>query len=381
MENSMNKNIVGPMILLFSSQSMGAVVNIAYSGQQPVTGSFIVVYEDNVLIENKKSVLEKRGAHINRNFNSYLNGMAVEMPVHLVDSILRSDADIKYVENNGVVWIQGKGTDKGPKPQNGGRTNNSIPQVTPWGVVRVGGAKSVTGKRAWVLDTGVDLDNSDLVIGDNVNFLNDRKGKANNADDRNGHGTHVAGIIAAIDNEIDSVGVSPGAEIMPIRVLDDSGFGTVDSVVAGLEYVFTRATAGEVVNLSLATKGHYQSIHDLVIALAEKGVKVVVAAGNYAEDARMYEPAHIEHTNVYTVSAFGANDKFSAYSNYGNPPIDYSQPGDAISSLAIGGGVAEYSGTSMAAPHLAGILLHGDPNNGGLVNGDPDGYADLIGRY
>lgn len=82
---------------------------------------------------------------------------------------------------------------------------------------------------------------------------------------------------------------------------------------------------------------------------------------------------------MFTVSSFAQGDNWSSFSNFGNPPVDYAEPGSSIYSTYKGGGYATLSGTSMAAPHLAGLLLLGPVRSGGTVNGDPDGNPDTIG--
>ena len=111
---------------------------------------------------------------------------------------------------------------------------------------------------------------------------------------------------------------------------------------------------------------------------ADQGILFAIAAGNSAEDASYYTPAHIENKlGVYTVSAIGTNDCLASFSNYGSP-VDVAAPGVGVESLAKDGGTVTYSGTSMAAPHLAGLLLLGLLGSDGTACGDPDGNPDLI---
>ena len=112
---------------------------------------------------------------------------------------------------------------------------------------------------------------------------------------------------------------------------------------------------------------------------AELGISFSLAAGNSGDDANNYEPAHVEHPNVYTVSAVDQNDEFAYFSNWGNPPVDVAAPGVNILSTKKGGGVTTMSGTSMAAPHVCGILLvNGSVSQNGFAVNDPDGSADPI---
>ena len=152
----------------------------------------------------------------------------------------------------------------------------------------------------------------------------------------------------------------------------------IDWIVAGIDYVAANAQAGDVANMSLGALGHFQSLHEAIVRLADQGVLVSVAAGNSSDHANFYEPAHIEHANVYTVSAIDSLDIFAWFSNYGNPPVDYAAPGVDVSSNKVGGGVVSYSGTSMAAPHVAGLLLFAPPSTSGIAINDPDGMPDSV---
>lgn len=254
-----------------------------------------------------------------------------------------------------------------------------VAQKTPWGITRVGGATNYTGtNKAWVIDTGIDLDHPDLNPG--AMYL----GKSfvtrdASPEDGNGHGTHCAGIIGAIDNEEGVVGVAPNALLVPVKVLDRRGSGTLSGVIGGVDYVAVNADPGDVANMSLGG-GVSTTIDDAVKALAESGVRVVIAAGNSGANAINYSPARVEHNNVYTVSAMGTGDLWASFSNYGNPPIDYCAPGVSIYSTYKGGGYATLSGTSMAAPHVCGLLLltNGNLSSDGTVKNDPDGNPDPI---
>lgn len=248
-------------------------------------------------------------------------------------------------------------------------------QELPWGVARVGGKSDGTGKVCWILDTGIDLGNPDLTVdvGRSRNFVPD----GGSADDKHGHGTHIAGIIAAKDNSFGVVGVAAGATVVSIRVLDNSANGSYAWLLAGLDYVAANARAGDVVNLSLVGPPD-GVIDDAVRRLGELGIKVAIAAGNYQSDAGAYTPSRVQHPNVYVVSALGEDNCLSWYSNWGNPPVSYAAPGNSILSLAPGGGTVTHTGTSMAAPHVAGLLLVGQIRADGYVCNDRDGTPDPI---
>ena len=249
-------------------------------------------------------------------------------------------------------------------------------EVTPPGITRVGGGAVYSGtKRAWIIDTGIDLDHKDL----NVDAA---KGKTfvtrtSTPNDDNGHGTHCAGIVAAIDNTVGVVGVAAGAPVVPVKVLDKRGSGAYSVIIAGVDYVTAAGVAGDAVNMSLGG-GVYEPLDLKVVAMGAKGILVALAAGNESDNANNHSPARANGVNVYTISACDKLDVFASFSNYGNPPIDYCAPGVSILSTYNTGGLAIMSGTSMAAPHACGVLLLGSPKTDGYVIGDPDGNPDPI---
>jgi len=268
------------------------------------------------------------------------------------------------------------------KPSWAGGNNNNEPsgssaQETPWGITRVHGGISAVGKVAWIIDTGIDLDHPDLNVDVNRSRTFVSTGRdSKNPDDNDGHGTHVAGTIAAIDNDFGVIGVAAGATVVAVKVLGPAG-GTLSDVIKGIDYVGAKGSSGDVANMSLGG-GASKALDDAVIAAASSGVKFVIAAGNSGSDANNYSPARANGTNIYTISAMNNKDTWASFSNWGNPPVDYCAPGVSIKSTYKDGGYKTLSGTSMAAPHAAGVLLLGSSHSDGYVEGDPDGDADPI---
>ena len=252
------------------------------------------------------------------------------------------------------------------------------PEVIPAGITRVGGGATYTGtKRAWIIDTGIDLDHQDL----NVDAARGKTfvSRTTTANDDNGHGTHCAGIVAARDNDGGVVGVAAGAPVVPVKVLDKRGSGAMSVIIAGVDYVTATGAAGDAANMSLGGSA-YDPLDLKVVAMAAKGIFVALADGNERDDANNHSPARANGTNVFTIPACDKDDKWAYFSNYGNPPIDYCAPGVSILSTYNNGGLATMSGTSMAAPHACGVLLAtgGHPGTDGYVTGDPDGHPDPI---
>ncbi|HET6527949.1 MAG TPA: S8 family serine peptidase [Balneolaceae bacterium] len=296
---------------------------------------------------------------------------------------LKKDDRIAYIEKDQIVTLAPPcGTPVNPCDGGGGDDGGNSGEVIPWGVQRVGGPTPSNGT-AWIIDTGIDLDHPDLNVdvGRSAEFVSSGPG-AKTVDDGNGHGTHVAGTIAAIDNDIDVVGIAAGATVVAVKVLNDRGTGSYSGVIAGIDYVAANASPGDVANMSLGGPTS-QALDDAVRNAADQGIYFAIAAGNDAANANNYSPARVEYNNVWTVSATNENDVFASFSNFSGPtkpPIEFAAPGVSILSLWEDGGTNTISGTSMASPHVAGVLLvtGGHPGIDGFATNDLDGDPDPI---
>ncbi|MCW9017526.1 MAG: S8 family serine peptidase, partial [Kangiellaceae bacterium] len=293
------------------------------------------------------------------------------MPCSAAEKALKDDSAVMSLTPDSIVSVS-----KG-KPGGGG---NPQPQTTPWGIDRVGGARDGSGYTAWVLDTGIDLDHPDLNVDSTNGFSAFTKGRNAGMDDNHGHGTHVAGTIAAIDNTIDVVGVAAGATVVPVKVLDARGSGSNSGVIAGVDHVAANASPGDCANMSLGG-GVNSALDDAVKNAAQSsGAYFVLAAGNDGDHANNHSPARANGNRIFTISATDSNDRMASWSNYGNPPVDYAAPGVSILSLKKGGGTTTMSGTSMASPAACGVIMlrNGNPGTDGNATNDPDGNPDPI---
>ncbi|NDK55027.1 S8 family peptidase [Pontibacter fetidus] len=304
---------------------------------------------------------------IERAYGKALVGVVANLTPADVEK-LRNDDRVAYIEPDRIVMLAKPGTG------GGGSTGEEV----PYGVTRVGSA-SGAGKTAWVIDTGIDLDHPDLNVDVARSVTMFTSGRdAGSADDGNGHGTHVAGTIGAKKgNGIGVVGVAYDATVVAVKVLDSRGSGSYSGVIAGVDYVAANGKSGDAANMSLGGPTS-DALDQAVLNAAGKGIKFAIAAGNESAHANTSSPARVNHANVYTVSAMDINNKFASFSNYGNPPVDYCAPGVSIKSTWKGGAYNTISGTSMASPHVAGLLLLGNISTDGYVTGDPDGNADPI---
>jgi subtilisin family serine protease len=327
--------------------------------------SYIVVLDDSLDARTVAPLhAERFGLDLGHVYSSALQGYSTEMTAQtasLVEAL------------PGVAWVQ----EDTPVA--------ATAQTTPTGIDRVDADLSPTAAingsdqrvnvDVAVIDTGVDLDHPDL----NVH----RAGAKNcallgvGADDDHGHGSHVAGTVGALDNAAGVVGVAPGARIWPVKVLNALGSGLNSDVICGIDYVAANADQIEVANMSLGGAGeddgncgltNDDAMHTAICEAVDAGVTFVVAAGNDSADAATSTPA--AYDEVITVSALadfngqpggGAastcrsdqDDTFASFSNYG-ADVDLIAPGVCILSTSMQGGYATLSGTSMAAPHVAG---------------------------
>ncbi|MFB9967992.1 S8 family serine peptidase [Sinosporangium siamense] len=329
----------------------------------PVTGYIVVLQDDANAQALATSQAETHGATVDQIYTHALRGYSAKMTAGAAAAVAK-DPQVLFVQPDRQVSIN--------------------VQTLPTGIDRVDAELSPTAAidnvdtrvnvDVAVIDTGIQLNHPDL----NVYTAGARNcNTGSSANDGNGHGTHVAGTIGALDNNNQVVGVAPGARVWPVRVLNNSGGGSWSQVICGIDYVTANASRIEVANMSLGGVGfddnncgntNADAMHRSICAAVRAGVTFVVAAGNNNGNAANAVPA--AYDEVITVSALadfngrpgkGApstcrpdqDDTFADFSNDG-VDIDLIAPGVCILSTWIGSGVNTISGTSMASPHVAG---------------------------
>ncbi len=218
-----------------------------------------------------------------------------------------------------------------------------------WGVARVNAPNAWkytqgSGIKVGIIDTGIDLDHTDLSVAGGFNALDSAK----NADDDSGHGTHVAGIIAAIKDNGGVVGVAPKAKLYAVKVLDGTGGGTASQIIDGIQWCIKNKM--KVINMSLGAPVNVAALKKAIVQAHKAGIVIVCATGNSGKSVT-YPAAYKE---TIAVSASDSRDKLW-YKSCRGPEVDFIAPGVSIYSTFKGGGYQTHSGTSMACPHVAGL--------------------------
>ena len=307
-----------------------------------IPGSYIVVLNEGepgaVAAEHSR----RYNSSVTHVYRDALRGYAARMSEQAAANVAR-DRRVAYVEQDGVVTTADVGSwgldriDQDDLPLSG--------TFTPAG--------DGAGVRAYVLDTGIRRhEEFGTRLVDGYTAINDGRG----TDDCQGHGTHVAGTIGGV-----TYGVAKSVTLVPVRVLNCRGSGSWSGVIAGIDWVTNdwktgawRTTdyrlTGAVANMSL-TGGYSDLVNNAVTNSVGAGVVYALAAGNNSADACKYSPASTPA--ALTVGATTSSDVQASYSNYGTC-VDLLAPGSSITSANYTGGSSTKSGTSMAAPHVAG---------------------------
>ncbi|MGW7454675.1 S8 family serine peptidase [Streptomyces sp. NPDC054787] len=306
----------------------------------PVPGKYIVTLAKG---QDAAKVAKKLGLKPSFVYTAAMNGFAVPL-TSLQLTLVRTSLGVEKVEEDASVQAL-------PMPTAGAKRAPS----NSWGQDRIdqkalpldqsfttqGNGAGVT---AYILDTGIDYQHAEF--GGRAAFGFDAIGDGREGQDCQGHGTHVAGTVAGA-----TYGVARKANLVSVRVLGCDGRGTWSGIIAGMDWVAKNAKQPAVLNGSLGGDKS-TAMNDAATALSDAGVLPVIAAGNSAVDACNISPASA--ARVVTVGASNQWDEETSFSNFGSCVSLYA-PGQAIVSAKLGGGSVALDGTSMAAPHVAGV--------------------------
>ncbi|MFC9328911.1 S8 family serine peptidase [Kitasatospora sp. NPDC057015] len=350
---------------IFAGLALAAVTalgSVTPAVAQEPASHYIVVLKDGSTIDPAALAADTGGTRLRSVYRSALNGFSAELSSGAV-AALRLNPAVKYVEASATGHADGQTTPNG--------TSRTLAPANTG--LKVGdGRDQRADVDVAVIDTGTDYYHPDLNVVRRVNCVGVNSCVENAGTDDNGHGSNVGGIIGGLDNGIGYVGVAPGARLWSVKVLNSEGEGSTEEIVNGIDWVTAHSDEIEVANLSLGFDGTEQAVVDAVNRAVAKGVVVVVSAGNDHRDVSNQSPANVP--DAITVSSLSdadgkpgglgsfawcnknnrnTDDSLSDYSNFGRG-VDIAAPGDCIQSAFKNGGYSNYSGTSQAAPHVAG---------------------------
>ena len=343
------------------------------------SGRLLVGFEKGVAEDRQARILAALDGRIAQRFKAVRSGrlVVVRPRAGRVTKVLlrrlKVHPDVAYAEPD---FTQFASVDKTPDDPFyardwavvDGPDDHDIDAPTAWGT-RTGCAK------VGILDTGIDTDHPDLKqnllkSGDKPNngkdddkngYVDDTygynaiAGKGSGEDD-DGHGSHVAGIIAGHGNNgVGVAGVCWSAQLVPVKFMNSTGKGSTSDAIEGIEYAVKKGL--KIVNCSFGSSAKSSALKDAVDHAKDKGVLLVVAAGNDGEniDKTPTYPASYGESNILAVAATTSTDELASFSNFGSTSVDVAAPGDTIYSTYLGGGYRYLSGTSMASPYVAGV--------------------------
>ena len=367
-DNPMSTNDVGSN----DSQLSHATVDLSdLADGEAIPGQYIVLFKDGTTNASERAQEVARGRGVNGQvkqvFEGAVQGFVLQLPSQAspraAEALLRNNPHVKHIEqdriirlNPNVVSIDGRRR---------AIMHSTDYSTNSWGLDRIDQRYlpldnefkyegTGSGSTVYVLDTGINYDHVDFE--GRVSFGFDAFD--GDGSDCNGHGTHVAGTIGG-----KNWGVAKRVNLVSVRVLECDGRGAISDIISGINWVTENADGPSVVNMSLGS-GRSTAMDNAIRNSIEKGISYVTSAGNTNSNACSGSPARV--SEVITVGATTNNDNRASYSNYGSC-VDIFAPGTGITSAWFDGNesTATLNGTSMAAPHVAGvaaILLQRNPS-------------------
>jgi thermitase len=371
-----NKSIAAA---LAAACATGLVAASSASGAPAASARLLVGFEKSVSEERQERVLSETGGRVSLRFGAIRGGrLAVVRPrsgiaTKTLRKHLARHPDVAYAEPDYFQFASAPKTPDDPyysfdyalvdSPD-----DHDIDAPAAWGT-RTSCAKVA------VLDTGIDTDHPDLAA--NVYKSDDKPGNGKDDDrngyvddaygynaiagkgsgqDDNGHGTHVAGIVASRGNNRNgNAGICWSAKLVAVKFMNSRGKGSTSDAIEGIEYAVKKGL--KIINCSFGSSSKSSALHDAVDYAQSHNALLVVAAGNDGKniDKSPVYPASYTDSNILTVAASTSADTLASFSNFGSQSVDVAAPGDDIFSTYMGGGYKTLSGTSMAAPYAAGL--------------------------
>ena len=317
-----------------------AITTFAHEKSPPdsAINTYFIAFESKV----DKNAIKTHGGEIKHQYK-YMPVVAAKLPDKAVEALARNP-NISYIEKDTKAY--------------------ATSQVVPWGIPHVKATDvqelGYTGKgiKVGIIDTGIDYSHEDLQVYGGATFV---EGTTDYMDD-NGHGTHVAGTVAALNNDVGVLGVSPQAELYAIKVLNRYGSGSYSDIVAAIEWAIDNKM--NIINMSLGGTVKSKTLEKAVDKAYESRILLVAAAGNngYAKKGTITYPA--AYDSVIAVGAVDQNNNRAYFSSVGRQ-LELMAPGVEILSTVPNNSYASYNGTSMASPHVAGVaalVWEAEPN-------------------
>ena len=340
-DDDMKRNAVFMIVLIF----LLSFSTFGFAAGEPATTGVIVRFDKSESLDIVAKNL--RGQGVEPRVLALIHGVAFKGSPQAIEALGKRFSIVSISEDYPVYALR-KGGTPGPPADDPGDPPAGT-EIIDWGVLEIRADEvwsdfDGSGVKVAVVDTGIDVDHPDLDVAGGANF--DRRAKS--YDDNNGHGTHVAGTIAAKENGIGVVGVAPKAELYAVKVLDRKGSGLTSQVIAGIDWAV--ANGMDVVNLSLGSNYPNSDLEDALELAMQAGVIIVAAAGN--------DGSAVDFPGAYasTIGVGAINpDQTLAYFSSRGAEVDVVAPGVAVYSTYRGGGYRELQGTSMATPHVAGL--------------------------
>ncbi len=336
---------------------------------QAVPGEYIVIYNENKSLQGKSAEIKAKSQqtlskyaiqenNVKQVYSNAIQGFHVKGLSEKQAEMLKNDSDVAYVQPNYIRKLDiemGEPVDQLPATVNNKAVTNDsqLPngEFLPWGINRVGRSNGA-GKTCWIIDSGVSP-HSDL----NIDTNRSRSFVGGSWQDQNGHGTHVAGTVAAKNNGSGVIGVAYGATVVSVRVLNAQGSGSDAAILGGVDYVAANASNGDTWNYSIGYRNRYTNVAtDNAFRNLERTTYGAMAAGNSNDDTQYYSPQRLQTANSWNVGNMTNTDRPASSSCYGRS-VDRWAPGTNVWSTWTNGQFNRISGTSMASPHVAGILL------------------------